>query len=148
VLGQPFSTVNPAQVAPYADAFSGIVVKRDLGAVGAHPGPLHLRAAAAVARGTTGRWWTPTYRAAWSRFQHRLAASFDGDPLIRSVAVSSSATLTAEPFVQSPQLALHTELFADGWSSQTQQQCLAGAFSDYSGWKHTPIDYAFNPFVT
>jgi hypothetical protein len=78
----------------------------------------------------------------------RRPASFDGDPLIRSVAVSSSATLTAEPFVQSPQLALHTELFADGWSSQTQQQCLAGAFSDYSGWKHTPIDYAFNPFVT
>jgi hypothetical protein len=99
------------------------------------------------ASGTTGRWWTPAYRAAWSKFQHRLAAAFDSDPLIRSVAVSSCATLTAEPFVQSPNLPLHTELFADGWTSTAQQQCLQGAFTDYAGWKHTPIDYTFNSFV-
>jgi hypothetical protein len=100
------------------------------------------------AAGTTGRWWTTAYRAQWSAFQHRLAAGFDDDPLIRSVAVSSCATLTAEPFVQSPNLDLHEELFADGWSSAAQEACLRGAFSDYSGWTHTPIDYSFNPFVT
>jgi hypothetical protein len=101
-----------------------------------------------TASGTTGRWWTAAYRAAWSTFQHRLAASFDGDPLIGSVAVSSCATLTAEPFVQSPNVALHDELFTDGWSSASQKRCLVGAFDDYSGWRRTAIDYAFNPFVT
>ena len=102
-----------------------------------------------VTRGgmTTGRWWTSTYRAAWSRFQHRIATQFDTDPLIGSVAVTSCATLTAEPFVQSPGLPLHNELFADGWSNAAQANCLKGAFSDYSGWRHTPIDYAFNPFA-
>ena len=98
--------------------------------------------------GTTGRWWTTAYRAQWSAFQHTLADSFDADPLIASVAVSSCATLTAEPFVQSPSPALHAELFADGWSSAAQEACLRGAFTDYSGWRDTPIDYAFNPFVT
>jgi hypothetical protein len=98
--------------------------------------------------GTTGRWWTPPYRAAWSTFQHRLGAQFDRDPLIRTVAVSSCSTLSDEPFVFSPNAALHAELFADGWSSAAQQQCLQGAFSDYSGWKHTPIEYTFNAFVS
>jgi hypothetical protein len=100
------------------------------------------------ATGTTGRWWTAAYRSDWSAFQHTLAATYDDDPLIGSVAVTSCATLTAEPFVQSPSLALHDTLFADGWSSTAQQACLRGAFSDYSGWKDTPIDYSFNPFVS
>jgi len=102
--------------------------------------------ATATAKGTTGRWWTPAYRTAWSSFLHSLASRYDGNALIRSVAVSSCATLTAEPFVQSPSLALHDTLFAAGWSSAAQQRCLQGAFADYSGWKRTSIDYAFNPF--
>jgi hypothetical protein len=107
-----------------------------------------LTFATPTATGTTGRWWTPAYRAAWTSFLHALAARYDGNSLIRSVAVSSCATLTAEPFVQSPSLLLHTELFAAGWSSAAQQRCLQGAFSDYSGWRRTPIDYTFNPFVS
>jgi hypothetical protein len=195
VLRQPFPTANPSEVAPYAKAFSAIVVNetwgqlqpsrgrldltplnRSLAAVQAynraHPGhglsvKLRLWAgftapdwaktlggkppvtfATPTAKGTTGRWWTTGYRAAWSSFLHALASRYDGNSLIRSVAVSSCATLTAEPFVQSPNLPLHTELFADGWSSAAQQRCLQGVFSDYSGWKHTPIDYTFNPFVS
>jgi hypothetical protein len=37
-------------------------------------------------------------------------------------------------------------MIADGWTDQEQQQCLDGTFADYSGWKHTPIDFTFNPF--
>jgi hypothetical protein len=193
LLRQPFPTVNPSEVAPYAKAFSGIVVnetwaqlqpsrghlnmaplRTSLAAVQAynraHPGhalSVKLRLWAGftapdwaktlggkpavtfstpTAKGTTGRWWTPVYRAAWSSFLHALAARYDGNSLIRSIAVSSCATLTAEPFVQSPSLALHNTLFAAGWSSAAQQHCLQGAFADYSGWKRTSIDYAFNPF--
>lgn len=195
ILRQPFPTVNPREVAPYAKAFSGIVVnetwaqlqpsrghlnltplRQSLAAVlaynRAHPGQrlsVKLRLwggftapdwaktlggkppvafSTPSAKGTTGRWWTPAYRSAWSSFLHALAGRYDGNSLIRSVAVSSCATLTAEPFVQSPSVPLHTQLFAAGWSSAAQQRCLQGAFSDYSGWKHTSIDYTFNPFVS
>jgi hypothetical protein len=195
ILRQPFPTVNPSEVAPYAKAFAGIVVNETWAQLEPSRGHLSLaplrQALAAVlaynhahrghglsvklrlwggftapdwakslggkspitfatptAKGTTGRWWTPAYRAAWSSFLHSLASRYDGNPLIRSVAVSSCATLTAEPFVQSPSLPLHNTLFAAGWSSAAQQRCLQGAFADYSGWKRTSIDYTFNPFVT
>jgi len=96
--------------------------------------------------GTVGQWWKPDYRGAWSALQHTLAASFDGNPLIRSIAISSCATLTAEPFVISLVSSVRKQLVADGWSWTAEQQCLDGAFADYSGWTHTSIDYAFNPF--
>ncbi len=95
---------------------------------------------------TTGEWWKRPYEAAWSSFQHALAAKYDADPLIGSVAVTSCATLTAEPFTFSPAPALSSELLGDGWSSADQEDCLNGAFSDYAGWQHTPIDYAVNAF--
>ena len=194
VARQPFPTVNVSEVAPYAAAFSGIVVNEtwaqlepsrghyDLGPLAkslaavraynrahrAHPLVVKLRLWGGftapdwaktlggttpvtfdtpTAKGTTGRWWTTAYRAAVVVLSAPLAAKYDTDPIVGSVAVSSCATLTAEPFVQSPTLALHNELFADGWSSAAQQNCLQGAFSDYSGWRHTPIDYAFNVFT-
>jgi hypothetical protein len=60
--------------------------------------------------------------------------------------VTSCATLTAEPFTFSPSPVLTAELLGDGWSTAAQEGCLKGAFSDYAGWKHTPIDYAVNAF--
>ena len=95
---------------------------------------------------TTGEWWKQAYDASWSAFQHALAAKYDADPLIGSVAVTSCATLTAEPFTFSPSQALAAELLSDGWSSTAQERCLRAAFSDYAGWQHTPIDYAVNAF--
>ena len=95
---------------------------------------------------TTGEWWKRPYGVAWSAFQHALATRYDSDPLIGSVAVTSCATLTAEPFTFSPSPALTSELLQDGWSSAAQENCLNRAFSDYAGWRHTPIDYAVNAF--
>lgn len=91
---------------------------------------------------------SPSARAAWSKFHHRLANTFDGTPLIRSVAVSSCATLTAEPFVQSPSLTLNKEMLADGWTDALQQQCLRARFWTNRAGRRKPIDYAFNPFVS
>lgn len=98
------------------------------------------------AHGSTGEWWKAAYRQAWSGFQHALAARYDANQLVGSVAVSSCATLTAEPFVMSPNQVLLSQLLADGWSSAAQQQCLDGALADYAGWKRTSIDYTFNTF--
>jgi hypothetical protein len=96
--------------------------------------------------GTLGRWWENDYRSAWSFFQHSLAARYDSDDLVQSVAVTSCATLTGEPFVISPSPAFIGALEADGWSSAAQARCLSGALDDYSGWTHTPVEFSFNPF--
>jgi hypothetical protein len=96
--------------------------------------------------GTDGEWWKPDYRAAWSDLQHALAARYDSSPLVRSVAATSCASLTDEPFNMAGTPADLHQMIADGWTDQEQQQCLDGTFADYSGWKHTPIDFTFNPF--
>jgi hypothetical protein len=96
--------------------------------------------------GTLGRWWESDYRSAWSFFQHSLATRYDTDDVVQSVAVTSCATLTGEPFVISPSPAFISALEADGWSSAAQARCLSGALNDYSGWTHTPVEFSFNPF--
>ena len=97
---------------------------------------------------TLGRWWTAQYRQAWSQFQHALAARYDADSLIRDVAVTSCATLTGEPFNTTLSRLVLPAMLADGWTPAAQEQCLMGAFADYSGWKTTSIDYAISPFRT
>jgi hypothetical protein len=92
-----------------------------------------------------GRWWKTPFRTAWSRFQHALAAHFDSNPLIRAVSVSSCSSSTGEPFNVSINPTSRTDLLAAGWTVQAQEACLRGALADYSGWKLTPVTFAFNP---
>ncbi len=195
--GISFPTVNPAEVAPDASAFAGILVNQTWAQLEPSPGrydfkgldaslaavtsynrahrthslAVRLRVFGALAApawvntldgppisiqisgkgawsGTDGQWWKPKYRAAWSSLQHALANRYDGNPLLRSVAVSSCASLTAEPFVIAGNPAIFAQMLADGWSGAAQRSCLDGAFSDYSGWKRTPIYYAINPSIT
>ena len=104
-----------------------------------------------VTRGSSrsyGRWWTTPYRQAWSSFQHALAARYDSDPLVRAVSVGSCATLTGEPFVINLSPPAVQVMEGAGWSPQSQQSCLMGALADYSGWVHTPVTFAFNPYRT
>jgi hypothetical protein len=97
---------------------------------------------------TYGRWWTSSYAKAWSSFQHALAARYDGNSLVRAVSVSSCATLTGEPFVMNMTRTAIETMEAAGWTPQAQQRCLNDALADYSGWMHTPITFAFNPYRT
>jgi hypothetical protein len=93
---------------------------------------------------TLGRWWETPYRSAWAGLQHALAKRYDNEPVLRDVAVSSCATLTAEPFVMAP--GTIRAATAAGWTPAAQQTCLDGAFSDYAAWRHTAIYYPMNPF--
>jgi hypothetical protein len=93
---------------------------------------------------TLGRWWEAPYRAAWAGLQQALASHYDSQPVLRDVAVSSCATLTAEPFVITPGTVKAAS--AAGWTPAAQQACLDGAFSDYAAWRHTAIYYPMNPF--
>jgi hypothetical protein len=97
---------------------------------------------------TIGRWWTQPFESAWHAFQHALAARYDANPLVRQVSVSSCSSSTGEPFVVSGSPTSQANLKAAGWTPAAQQQCLSGALSDYSGWKRTPITFAFNPLPT
>jgi len=93
---------------------------------------------------TLGRWWGSAYRAAWAGLQQALARRYDGQPVLRDVAVSWCATLTAEPFVIAPGTVQAAS--AAGWTPAAQQACLDGAFSDYAAWRHTAVYYPMNPF--
>jgi hypothetical protein len=93
---------------------------------------------------TLGRWWETPYREAWAGLQQALAKRYDGQPVLRDVAVSSCATLTAEPFVIAP--GTMKAASAAGWTPAAQQACLDGALSDYAVWRHTAIYYPMNPF--
>lgn len=97
---------------------------------------------------TYGEWWTTPYRQAWSSFQHALAAHYDSNPLVEAVSVGSCATLTGEPFVMNLSVPAIQIMEAAGWTPQAQESCLQGALADYSGWVHTPVDFAFNPYRT
>lgn len=97
---------------------------------------------------TMGRWWTAAFRQAWHRFQRALAARYDTNPLVRAVSVSSCSSSTGEPFVVSSRPATQQALRAAGWTVQRQESCLEGALSDYAGWTHTQVTFAFNPLPT
>jgi hypothetical protein len=93
-----------------------------------------------------GHFWTEAYRSSWKNLQAMLAARYDNDPLMEEVAVSSCATLTAEPFVMPLTAANLPKLHAASFSDAGFKACLMGALDDYSSWKHTAIDYTINPF--
>ena len=48
---------------------------------------------------TIGKVWDRQYIAAWRSFQRSVAALYDSEPLIRSVAITSCTMETDEPFV-------------------------------------------------
>ena len=89
--------------------------------------------------------WSGPYRAAWRVLQQRLAARYDDDGLVAEVAVSSCSSTTAEPFVM-PLPENLSALVAAGYTDAAMEACLMGAIDDYAPWRHTAIDYTFNPF--
>jgi hypothetical protein len=95
---------------------------------------------------TVGLYWSDAYIAAWRAFQALLAARYDGEPLIRQVAVTSCAAQTDEPFVPSNDAQARANLIAAGYTDAAQQACLLGAVDDYASWKLTLVDYTFNTF--
>jgi hypothetical protein len=90
---------------------------------------------------TIGKVWDAKYIAAWRAFQRKVAARYDSNPLIRSVAITSCTMETDEPFVmpvgQRPPA---------GYTDALGQACLRGAVGDYAAWKSTTIDFTFNVF--
>lgn len=99
-----------------------------------------------------GKFWAPEFITAWRALQAALAARYDDEPLIRQVAVTSCAAQTDEPFVGTEDQGddqdgyARPNLIDAGYTDALEQACLSGAIDDYAAWKHTLIDYTFNPF--
>ena len=60
--------------------------------------------------------------------------------------MNSCASLTGEPFITPLGSARLAAQVAAGWTSTLQQQCLQGAFADFSGWHRAWIDDPVNTF--
>ena len=94
---------------------------------------------------TLGRFWSPPYRKAWAQFQELLAARYDGDPLIREVAITSCMSFTAEPFFLPGEPTVAQPLEAAGVKPFQYKQCLKDALQDYAPWKATNVTVPLNP---
>jgi hypothetical protein len=97
--------------------------------------------------GTVGEFWTPAYRQFWQGLQTHLASEYDTSPAIGEVAISSCATITAEPFILPHDAASVSALHQAGYTDALGMACLSGAAADYAAWKHTPLDFTFNAFT-
>ncbi|MGH6789150.1 MAG: hypothetical protein ACRECC_05650 [Pseudolabrys sp.] len=90
---------------------------------------------------TIGKVWNTNYIAAWRAFQRMVAARYDSEPLIRSVAITSCTMETDEPFVMPVDQPVPT-----GYTDAAGMACLRGAVTDYAAWRSTAIDFTINAF--
>jgi hypothetical protein len=95
-----------------------------------------------------GRFWSPAYRQAWREFQDKLAAKYDGFPLIREVAMTSCMSFTAEPFFVPTEDSVQHPLRAAGFNENDYKACLANGVADYAAWKRSRIVLSLNPLRT
>jgi hypothetical protein len=91
---------------------------------------------------TIGKVWDAQYIAAWRAFQDLVAARYDSEPLIRSVAITSCTMQTDEPFVMPVE-----QPPPPGYTDAAGKACLRGAVDDYAAWQRTPIDFTINAFL-
>jgi hypothetical protein len=95
---------------------------------------------------TLGPYWTQAYILAWRAFQAQVAATYDGNPLVIAVAVTSCAEQTDEPFVASSGPVSKQNLRTAGLTDALQEACLSNAVTDYAPWQNTDIDFTFNTY--
>ena len=92
------------------------------------------------------------------RASRRLAAPYDGNPVIRGISQTAGAAATDEPFVpldRRPTSSSRTvartvnqvaELQAGGYTDAAEMLTLRAAIADYAQWSTTPLDYTMNTF--
>ncbi len=95
-----------------------------------------------------GRFWSPAYRKAWRDFQDKLAAKYDGFPLIREVAMTSCMSFTAEPFFSTSEDSVQMPIREAGFNEDDYRQCLRNGIADYAACKRTRIVLSVNPLRT
>jgi hypothetical protein len=95
---------------------------------------------------TIGRVWASRYRAAWRRLQQKLAARYDGLPIVAEVSAASCSTITDEAILLPDDAASVAALHAAGYSDAAFRTCLMQSPADYAAWRETPVDVFINPY--
>lgn len=95
---------------------------------------------------TVGPFWSAPYIQAWRALQAQLAARYDANPLIDTVATSSCSSVSDEPFILPLNQPSVTNLLAAGFTDAAYQSCLMGQNDDYAAWKQTRIEETFNAY--
>lgn len=105
-------------------------------------------------KGSVAHWWEDDYLENWTSFLSALANStdingytYDTEPLIREISITSCASSTDEPFISWADPNAQNTLISAGYTDLAQQNCLSNALSThYSAWKNTWLDFPISPF--
>lgn len=109
--------------------------------------PVTVSGAQTAQAGTTGRFWTDQFGAAYNELQRKLAAKYDNVPEVREVTASRCTTIFAEPLIrQSADLTTVTNLLAAGYTDAADDQCQRQMLDAHQVWQHTRTGVAFNPY--
>ncbi|MGD0448139.1 MAG: hypothetical protein ABSB36_05920 [Candidatus Dormibacteria bacterium] len=97
--------------------------------------------------GTIGRFWTSAFGQAYDNLWSRLAAAYDGVPVVHEITVARCMTFTDEPFLRDASDPSNAQaLLAAGFSLAADQQCEEQEIALGTTWRHTPVGVAFNPY--
>lgn len=96
--------------------------------------------------GTIGPFWTSAYLAAYGQLQDKLAARYDGNPLVRDNTISGCSTLFAEPFQRDD--TGFSQLVGAGYTTADDQRCLLQEIDAHRAWRQTRQSLAVNPYRT
>ncbi|WP_244940955.1 hypothetical protein [Legionella sainthelensi] len=105
-------------------------------------------------KGTVAHWWEEDYLDKWTSFLSALANAtdingytYDEEPLIREISVTSCASSTDEPFISWADPNAQNALISAGYTDIAQQNCLSNAINlHYAAWKSTWLDFPISPF--
>jgi len=97
---------------------------------------------------TVGRFWSKAYRQAWQNMQTKLAAKYDDLPLISLVVVTSCSSTTDETFIMALDQQSRANVRAAGFTDEQYRDCVLHPADDYVAWRHTPLEFTFNPYWT
>ncbi|WP_238584346.1 hypothetical protein [Legionella gratiana] len=105
-------------------------------------------------KGSVAHWWEDDYLENWTNFLSALANTtdingytYDAEPLIREISITSCASATDEPFISWADPNAENTLISAGYTDLAQQNCLSNAINEhYAAWKNTWLDFPISPY--
>jgi hypothetical protein len=102
---------------------------------------------AGTAAGTVGRFWAPSFGAAYQDLQNKLAAAYDGVPEIRQTDITRCSTIFAETYLRDAMDRRNVRtLLAAGFTRAADEKCHIQQIRAHQVWTRTISDLAFNPY--
>jgi len=93
-------------------------------------------------------WWTDSFGVYYRNIMQRLAARYDNDDRVTTVAISRCMTQYAEPMIRQTNLSeVRNDLINSGYTEAKDIAAQKEAIDDHAAlWTNTFSSYAFNPY--